>query len=167
MDEASTTSIFSAGTDSATDKGEDHVDFSAGEADPATTGDSKGDGHVDFSVDATDSAAGGDMGNGHIDFSAGATDPASGDDRGQGHVVFRVAVHADGSIEVNGQQVGVCDPAEGCRITLSWVPGAGTVVVRVEDADGVACAGQYPMAEPPERIRIAAAEVRSLAVERQ
>lgn len=164
-------------------KEQGHVDFSIDGLD-AAAGDDRGDSHVDFSVGGTDAAGGGDRGQGHVNFcvdpggayaieaellpgESGAEICCCSGERGNGHVDFSVVIHADGRVEVNGEQLALCDPAEGCRVSLGWCPGTGALVVQVADAGGVVLAAQYAMAAAPEEIHVAAADVRFLSVVRQ
>jgi hypothetical protein len=176
-------------------KDQTHVDLSIGENGEDDVGwvstevcGIKGQGHVNFRVDplgayavdahvcgaaagaeslrCTDigdrqiAGAGDDKGQDHVDF-------CTGEDRGQGHVDFRITVHADGRVDVNGQALAVCDPAEGCRMSLTWSPDAGAVVVQVEDVDGSLRCAQHALAAMPSEISITAAEIRALSVMRQ
>jgi len=138
----------------------------------------KDQGHVAFGVDPSaaysvdveiipgaDGAeiCGTDRGEGHVEFSADdSAETAS--ERGNGHVDFRVAVRPDGGVAVNGEYLAASDPTRGCRISLTWFPGAGTIAVQVVDAAGAVRAGQYAMACPPDRVHVTAAEILSLAV---
>ena len=171
-------SIDGADGASGDDKGDGHVDLSIDGSD-STTGGDMCDGDVDSSVDTA-----GGRENGHVDL---RIDPAAAytvaadlvpgaqgaeicgfeGDRENGHVDFRIVIHPDGRIEVNGQGLAVCDPAEGCRISLAWWPGTGALAVQAEDASGGVCAAQYVMDGAPDGICISAAEVRSLSVQRQ
>lgn len=176
-------SIDGTGEGQGGDKEQGHVDFSIDGLD-AAAGDDRGDSHVDFSVGGTDAAGGGDRGQGHVNFcvdpggayaieaellpgESGAEICCCSGERGNGHVDFSVVIHADGRVEVNGEQLALCDPAEGCRVSLGWCPGTGALVVQVADAGGVVLAAQYAMAAAPEEIHVAAADVRFLSVVRQ
>jgi hypothetical protein len=123
-----------------------HVDVFPGEEGAEICATDRGDGHVDFGVES-------------------ATDEATGE-RGNGHVDFRIVVRPDGVVEVNGQVLAVSDPAAGCRISLAWSPGSGTIGVQATDATGGRRAGQYALATAPEVVQITAAEVRYLSVVR-
>jgi hypothetical protein len=161
--------------ESSGDRSQDHVDFSSG---------GKDQGHVDLSIDGAEDAAGGDKDENHVDLSVdpdGAHTveadlmPGTGGAEIRGfdgsaeslHVDFRITISPDGRIEVNGQELAACDPAKGCRISLSWCPGTGALVVQAEDASGAVCAAQYAMEGAPEGVCISAAEVRALSVLRQ
>ncbi len=155
------------------DQGYDHVDFSIGGGD-------KGQGHVDFCIDpgaaysvevellpgenGAEICCLGERGNGHVDLSIASYCLG---ERGNTHVDWRIAIRADGVVEVNGEQTALCDPAEGCRVSLAWCPGTGALVVQVADVAGTALAAQYAIAEAPEEVCITAAEVRSLSVVRR
>jgi hypothetical protein len=112
---------------------------------------------------------GGDKGFDHVVFSSGSDTSAAGtgdlaEDRGNPHIDFRIAIRPDGLVHVNGEELALCDPAEGCRISLAWSAAAGALVVQVRAADGALVAAQYHLAAAPSELRVEAAEIRWLSV---
>lgn len=134
-------------------KGQDHVRF--GGEEPAGEGDT--------ACCAVGSASGWKA---EAHLSAGSSGAAMqcGGDKSQDHVDFRIAIDPDGGIDVNGLKLATCDPAAGCRLSLEWSSGSGTLVVEVEQADGSLAAGLYHLAAAPAELSVEAAEILSLSV---
>ncbi|MCK6461095.1 MAG: hypothetical protein L6Q95_14530 [Planctomycetes bacterium] len=135
------------------DKGQEHVRFSGREsADEGDTACCAVGSASEWRAEA------------HLISGSTGADVRCGGERDQGHVDFRIAIEPDGGVDVNGLEIATCDPAAGCRLSLAWSSGSGTLVVTVEQADGSLAAGQYYLAAAPAELSVQAAEILSLAV---
>ncbi|HEX5138695.1 MAG TPA: hypothetical protein VFY93_17115 [Planctomycetota bacterium] len=101
----------------------------------------------------------------HADLSAAEVGASvCGVDKGNDHIDFRIGIDPDGVVCVNGEELTVCDPADGCRLALAWSGSGKTLVVQVTAADGALAAAQYYLEEAPTELRIAAADIRGLSI---
>jgi hypothetical protein len=144
------------------EKGEGHIDFRASEL--GVHGACSLTAHLILGANGASVALSGDTGFDHVDFSSGEDTGEFANDRGNGHIDFRVTVHPDGRVDVCGEEFAVCDPAEGCHISLAWSAATGALAVQVVDADGARVAAQYHLAEAPSELRVEAAEIRWLSI---
>jgi len=87
-----------------------------------------------------------------------------GEEHGNDHVDFRIDIDPDGSVCVNGEELAVCDPADGCHLALAWSGSANTLVVQVVAADGTLVAAQYYLEQAPDELHVEAAEIRYLSL---